>query len=110
MHTAKRKMRLLYMAACYTRNLKIDCAKMSAGEKDFWENHKLVYDITGVAKNYYTFNGYADKSSNLVLVTDTMWMTEKINIISNELIQPVKNETALKKSHFTDTSKYAVLY
>jgi hypothetical protein len=89
----------------------ISCSvKMSAGEKDFWENHKLVYDITSVAKNYYTFNGYADKSSNLVLGTDTMWMTEKINTTSNELIEPVKNETALKKSHFTDTSKYAVLY
>lgn len=84
-------------------------AKMSAAEKDFWDKHKLVYTIIRVAENYYTFNGYADKSSNLVLVTDTMWLNEKINQVSNQLIQQVKNETVLKKSHFSDTSQYAVL-
>ena len=94
----------------YTLKLLTSSGKMTAAEKDFWENHKLVYTITGIDKNYYTYNGYADKSSNLLLTTDTMWLNEKINYLSNELIQPLKNETILKKSHFTDTSKYAVLY
>lgn len=85
-------------------------AKLTADEKDFWQGHKLVYDIITVTEDYYTFKGYIDKTSNLPISTDTMWIKEKPVAISNELIQPVKSEMALKKAHFSDTSKYAVLY
>jgi hypothetical protein len=84
--------------------------KLTDEESAFWEKHNLLYEITGSTSNYYTYKGYLDKSSNLTIQLDTMWLTQKSNIASNELIEPIKNEMVLKKAHFTDTSNYAVLY
>lgn len=89
----------------------ISCsAKLPADETAFWEKHKLAYEITDVGKDYYTFKGYIDKSSNVAIQSDTIWLKEKEHVVSNELIQLIQSEKVLKKAHFSDTSKYAVLY
>jgi len=85
-------------------------AKMTTDESAFWDKHKLVYEITGSTSNYYTYKGYFDKTSNVSISADTMWLKEKLNTSSKELIQIIKSEIDLKKAHFTDTSKYAIFY
>lgn len=76
----------------------------------FIKKHKLVYEIGRITKDYYLFKGYVDKVSDLPIQTDTMWLNEKINRVSNEVFKPVANNSILKKAKFSDTSKYAVLY
>ena len=39
-----------------------------------------------------------------------MWLNIKTGLVNNELFKQVKNPSELKRSHFSDTSKYAVLY
>lgn len=76
----------------------------------FIKKHKLVYEIGRITKEYYLFKGYVDKVSDIPIQTDTMWLTEKANRVSNELFKPVANSYLLKKAKFSDTSNYAVLY
>ena len=76
----------------------------------FIKKHKLVYEIGRITKEYYLFKGYVDKVSDIPIQTDTMWLTEKANRVSNELFKPFANSYLLKKAKFSDTSNYAVLY
>jgi hypothetical protein len=39
-----------------------------------------------------------------------MWLTEKTVITNNELFRQIPDNSTLKKEHFSDTSRYAVLY
>jgi hypothetical protein len=74
------------------------------------KKHTLVYQVIDISKDYYVYKGYFDKTSNLPFTTDTMWLNEKVQLVSNELFKPVKNVSELRKDKFSDTSKYAVLY
>jgi hypothetical protein len=74
------------------------------------EKHKLVYQVNKVTNDYYTFTGYIDKTSNQPIQTDTIWYTQKVNVPNNKLLARVTNPATLKWQHFSDTSKYAVLY
>ena len=71
--------------------------------------HTLVYKIKSVTSEYYVFDGYLDKTSNLPIQTDTMWMTDKV-VANNELFKPVPDSVLLKAQRISDTSKYALLY
>ena len=74
------------------------------------KKHKLVYQVDRVTPDYYTFTGHFDKASNVTFQTDTMWLHEKVNVVSNELFKPVHDPSSIRKEHFSDTSKYALLY
>ena len=74
------------------------------------KKHKLAYEITKVTNDYYLYKGYLDNSSNNLIQSDTMWLTEKVNITNNELFRQIPDAGILRKNHFSDTSKYAVLY
>lgn len=76
----------------------------------FLKKHKLAYEIVNITAEYYTFKGYVDKASNLPLLTDTMWLSEKMHVTNNEIYKYIPNPQTLKKDHFSDTSQYAVLY
>ncbi|MCW3092121.1 MAG: hypothetical protein JWP81_3190 [Ferruginibacter sp.] len=84
--------------------------KMSDEHLKFFKKHKLIYEIERITSAYYTFKGYVDKVSDTPLQSDTMWLNEKVNRVNNELFKPVENSAVLKKAHFNDTSKYAVLF
>jgi len=94
----------------YTLKFVSGNVKMNEDVSSFLKKHKMAYEISKVTINYYVFKTYIDKTSGLPIETDTMWITEKTNITSNELIKPVPNPAFLKKEHFSDTSKYAVVY
>jgi hypothetical protein len=85
-------------------------AKLPVETLQFLKSHDLVYEIINITENYYTFKGYVDKTSNPAFLTDTMWFSEKLNYTSNELFKKLPNAAILKKNHFSDTSKYAVVY
>jgi len=81
--------------------------KFSDEISKFLKKHKLVYEITSVTEDYYVYKGYMDKTSTLPVNTDTMWLTEKLGIVHNELYTEVQS---LKEARVSDTSKYALLY
>lgn len=74
------------------------------------KKHKLLYEILTITNTYYLFRGFVDKTSNPPIVADTMWLIEKATVTNNELFSKITNTASLKKAHFSDTSKYAVLY
>ena len=88
----------------------ISGGKMEEDVLKVLKKHKLAYKITRVTSEYYTYTGYIDNTDNNPIQADTMWLTEKVNIINNALFSQIDNEGVLKKNHFSDTSKYAVLY
>jgi hypothetical protein len=74
------------------------------------KKHKLLFEIKSITDDYYTYASYLDKTSNLPLELDTLWLHEKINPVSNMLFEVVTKESDLHKPRFSDTSKYALLY
>ncbi|MEO6329832.1 MAG: hypothetical protein ABIO55_12915 [Ginsengibacter sp.] len=84
--------------------------KITQEQSDLYKKHKLVYEIKNVTPDYFVFTGYLDKISTAILANDTVWMKEKLFIPDNNLFQEVTKPSTLKKAHFSDTSKYAVLY
>jgi hypothetical protein len=85
-------------------------AKMPDDTKAFFQKHKLVYQISNVTPEYYTFTGYVDKIKNNPIQADTIWLNERVNIPDNRLFKNIPNPAVLRKERFSDTSKYAVLY
>lgn len=75
----------------------------------FLKKHTLVYRIDSVTTDYYTFKGYVDNISGTLIQSDTLWFHEKTNVVHNELFKVI-DAASLKKAHFSDTSKYAVVY
>jgi hypothetical protein len=73
-------------------------------------DHKFIYRVQNVSSNYYTYQGFMDKVSDDPIQTDTAWLQPQTNASNKILFAPVANEGILKRSHFADTSKYAVLY
>jgi len=94
----------------YSLNFISGSGKIDAATRDFLDNHKMVYQIFSISDSCYTFKGYADKTSNLPLQDDTMWLNVKTNTAGNELFKQMYGTAFLKKEHFRDTSHYAVLY
>ncbi len=76
---------------------------------DVLKKHKLVYEMGKVTDDYYVFTGHFDKTSNTAFQNDTMWLHEKAVVANNELFKLVTNQNVLRKEHFSDTSKYALL-
>lgn len=74
------------------------------------KKHKFAYEITRITNEYYVYKGYLDNTSNNPIQADTMWFTERAHITNNELFRLIPDEAILRKEHFRDTSKYAVLY
>ena len=84
--------------------------KMNSETESLLKHHNLVYEIDSKTDNYFTVKGFLDKNTNIPIQFDTMWLNEKTTIQNNELFKKVPNATVLKRSHFSDTSKYAVMY
>lgn len=74
------------------------------------KKHKVIFEIKNITGDYYTYSTYLDKTSNLPLGLDTIWLHEKINPVSSRLFEPVTNQRDLRKPHFSDTAKYALVY
>jgi hypothetical protein len=74
------------------------------------KKHKILFEIESITDDYYTYASYLDKTSNLPLELDTLWLHEKISPVSNMLFEVVTKERDLHKPHFSDTAKYALLY
>jgi hypothetical protein len=66
------------------------------------------FEIAKVADNYYVFDGFVDKKQ--VIVSDTMWLHEKVDAANTQTFLQLKPYANLKKINFSDTSKYAILY
>lgn len=82
---------------------------MNAQALAFVKKHIFVYQIANVTNDYYTFYGYVDQPSSKPFYVDTMWLSEKAIFSEQGLFRPT-NEAMLKKKHFSDTSRYAVIY
>jgi hypothetical protein len=83
--------------------------KMNEQTAELLKRHKLAFEVEQVTPDYYIYKAFIDKTSNLPVNSDTMWMHEKVNFTDNLFIQHIP-ENYLRKNHFSDTSRYAVLY
>jgi hypothetical protein len=94
----------------YTLKYISGSGKMTAEALEILKKRRFVNQVAGVTDTYYLVSTYLDKASGPPLQTDTMWFAEKANVTSNELFRQIPNNTVLKRNHFSDTSKYAVMY
>lgn len=85
-------------------------SKVDEGTLKIIQHYKLVYKINSITNDYYTFKGYIDKTTNIPISDDTIWTSEKVVIPDTRLFQKVANQGIIKKDHFSDTSRYALLY
>ncbi len=79
-------------------------------EKQLYKDHKMACKITSVSSSYYTFEMYFDNTKGIALLKDTVWFAAKAKPNNSVLFSLLDNESLLSKEHFSDTSKYAVLY
>ncbi len=79
-------------------------------QQAFVKKHKVFVEIEATSPDYYVYAAYIDKKSHIPLLKDTMWLHEKAVIPNNELFKPCPTVVIPKEDHFSDTSKYALLY
>lgn len=77
---------------------------------DVYRKFKFLYKVKSISAEYFIFELTLNKGSNIVYDTDTMFVTPKKDYLGSEIYKEVANEMELKKAHFKDTSKYAVVY
>jgi hypothetical protein len=103
--------RLSWASDCeYEARLLKTNQKMTAEEKDYFLNHSFFYEVITVNDDYFLFKVHQEKKNGTVLAIDTMWFKPKTNFVSNKIVEFLKQPGIINKEHFSDTSKYAVLY
>ncbi len=85
-------------------------AAMTPEMKDFVKKHPVVCRIENITEDYYTFKSYIDKPKGNAVLTDTMWLHEKVHFGDNLLFEQIPGRQAFRKARFSDTSKYAAVY
>jgi hypothetical protein len=88
--------------------LKYLSGKITDDQAKFLKKNKLAFLIQTIGKDYYTYSAYVDKTSGILLVSDTMWTHPKYNYSGSlryALVNP--NPDSL---HISDTSKYALVF
>lgn len=82
---------------------------------DLIKKYKLAYEVVSVASGYYVYNMYLDKVNPgdieyRQISTDTAWL-KPLNIPANQqLFQVLTEKPEHLKTHFNDTSSYAIVY
>lgn len=94
----------------YTAKLVAGGRKLSRESQELLREHVIAFQVTAVTDSFFVFNGFLDKTSNLPLTTDTAWFHEKAFPGNSETYRKMAGNAFLRKEHFRDTSKYAVLY
>ena len=77
---------------------------------DFARKHIVLVSIKKITEDYFTYDAFIDKLSNLPVISDTQWITEKVNYIRNKNFDIVEGAVIPGKKQFNNTSKYALLY
>jgi hypothetical protein len=84
--------------------------KMTFQQRQALQKHVFVYKIMDIGKDYYTFTLYMDKMTDLPLADDTMWFNAQAHPNNRLLFMNIPNSSVLRREHFKDTSRYAVVY
>lgn len=83
---------------------------LSDEELKFLSKHKLAYHVDSIGSDFYVFTSYQDKpSSGNLLGKDTMWMHPQTHAMNN-MVFGVTDPNKVRKFHFNDTSRMALLY
>ncbi len=84
------------------------------GSKEILElvkKHSLDFRIDSITADYYLYTGFFDNEKKWMSFTrDTIWMKEKQVSGSRIFLTQVTDLGKQKRAHFSDTSKYALLY
>jgi hypothetical protein len=73
-----------------------------------FKNEKVVYKISQISDDYYVYDGYFDKITNPLIITDTIWAKEKVKYSNTQLFKQIIDYSEV--NNFTDTSKFSLLY
>jgi len=114
----KRKGAAFYDSSLYKIEWKDDCtyilkymegSGMTDEELKFVTKHKIAYRVDTIAADYYVFDSYQDKLSGGFMGKDTLWKRPQSHFEDNMLFVAT-DPNIIKKHHFSDTSKVALLY
>jgi len=80
--------------------------------QELLKNHKFLFQILSVTDDYYTFQSTLDKTSNPVVLKDTLWIRQRSDAKRKVTANPkIDSLLALRKAAFDSVvSKSAFLY
>lgn len=74
------------------------------------KKHSIVYSIDQVTEAYYIFQATIDKEKGIPFQTDTIWFAPKLARPDTRNFALLPDQSFLRKSHFSDTSSYSIVY
>jgi hypothetical protein len=99
-----------WMGSCMYTLKYVEGDGLSEDDQKSLTRHKLVYHIDSIGEDYYLFSYFQDRfSSDRLLGKDTMWMHPQAHDAGN-LVFGQTDPNRIRKVHFSDTSKMALLY
>ncbi|TAM99518.1 MAG: hypothetical protein EPN39_06430 [Chitinophagaceae bacterium] len=84
--------------------------KMSLQTRALLEENTFVEKITNITNDYFTFTTYINKMPDIPIGDDTIWFHPQLHPTNSPLFTTIANSALLRQKHFSDTSRYAVLY
>jgi hypothetical protein len=94
----------------YTVQYLSTTSELTAAQQKFFKKHKLFYHLEPTGKDYCVYTETVDKIGGPLVEKDTMWLHEVADPMTAPLAILVKSESLLRNRHFSDTSRYAVVY
>jgi len=77
---------------------------------DFNKEHIFYTSIDKIAEEYFTTTVRQDKPKGRVLLRDTSWFNERINVAKIRDVEKISSSLMNRNVILTDTSQYALLY
>ncbi len=84
-------------------------SKLKPAILQIFRNNTFITEITAVTESYYVYSVKLNSKKNAVISSDTMWLQQKTAVPDNRIFMQT-TPVELRKSRFSDTSQYAVLY
>jgi hypothetical protein len=83
---------------------------VTEGNRKALKKHKIISKTLAITDDYLIYADYLDKISDQPFARDTAWFHEKIDYKNSAVYQRITDSSYITNAHFTDTSKYALLY
>jgi len=83
---------------------------LSKEQEKFFKHHKLFCHLEPAGTDFCVYTESADDIRGQLMKKDTLWLHEVSQAAYTPVLMRVRSESILRGMHFSDTSRYAVVY
>ena len=96
----------------YTLTYQSGAENRTAAEQKILRKHILVVEIIHVTEDYMTFKSAFDKITNPTVLTDTLWIKQRLTVANKSITNPRADSIASVRKRILDSTlaSYATLY